>query len=48
MYDFGVKLRELRLNKSMTQKRLANLIEVTETAISKYELIGKITAEFTE
>ena len=40
MYDFGLNLRELRLNKSMTQKRLANLIEVSETAISKYEVNG--------
>ena len=38
MFDFGLNLRELRLNKSMTQKRLASLIEVSETAISKYEV----------
>ncbi len=37
MYDFGLKLRELRKSKSMTQKRLAEMLGVTETVISKYE-----------
>ncbi len=37
MYDFGLTLREIRKKKLMTQKRLAELIGVTETVISKYE-----------
>lgn len=37
MYDFGQTLKEKRKSKSMTQKRLAELLEVSETNICKYE-----------
>lgn len=37
MYVFAQRLKELRTNAKMTQKRLANKLNVTETTISKYE-----------
>ena len=37
MYDFGENLRNLRKSKNLTQKRLAEKLEVTECNISKYE-----------
>ncbi len=37
MYDFGELLREYRLKKHWTQKRLAERIGVSEATISKYE-----------
>lgn len=37
MYVFAQRLKELRINAKMTQKRLANKLNVTETTISKYE-----------
>lgn len=37
MYDFGELLRQERLKKHWTQKRLADLIGVSEATISKYE-----------
>ena len=37
MYDFGELLKQQRLKKHWTQKRLANLIGVSEGTISKYE-----------
>lgn len=37
MYVFGERLRELRVKARMTQKRLADKLEVTEGTISKYE-----------
>lgn len=37
MYDFGELLRQERLKKRWTQKRLATLIGVSEATISKYE-----------
>ena len=37
MFDLGIKLRELRIKKKWTQKRVANWLNVTESAICKYE-----------
>lgn len=37
MYDFGETLRRLRKYKNLTQKRLAEKLDVTEGTISKYE-----------
>lgn len=36
--DFGSKLKELRTNANLTQKQLAELIGVTKSVISFYEL----------
>ena len=36
-YDFGEILKKLRKMKKMTQKQLAEKLNVTVTAISKYE-----------
>lgn len=36
-FDFGAVLRELRRQKGYTQKRLAEVLNVSETTISKYE-----------
>lgn len=36
-YDFGEILKKLRKTKKMTQQQLANRLNVTVTAISKYE-----------
>lgn len=37
IYDFGIILRELRKSRNLTQKRLAEKLEVTEATVSKYE-----------
>lgn len=37
MSDFGKKLRNLRVKKSMTQKELADKFNVSESAIGMYE-----------
>lgn len=37
MYVFAQRLKELRINAKMTQKKLANKLNVTETTVSKYE-----------
>ena len=37
MYVFAQRLKELRTKAKMTQKRLANKLNVTETTVSKYE-----------
>ncbi len=36
-FDFGALLRELRKKRGYTQKRLAEVLNVSETTISKYE-----------
>ncbi len=36
-FDFGASLKELRKQKGYTQKRLAEVLNVSETTISKYE-----------
>lgn len=36
-FDFGVVLKDLRKQKGYTQKRLAEVLNVSETTISKYE-----------
>lgn len=38
MVDFGIILKELRLQSGMTQKELADKIGVTKSVISYYEL----------
>lgn len=37
MFDLGVNLRELRRSRKWTQKRLAEMLNVSEASISKYE-----------
>ncbi len=37
VYDFGLRLKDLRKSKGISQKQLANLVEVSETSISNYE-----------
>ena len=37
VYDFGIILKELRAKKKMTQKKLADSLELTVGAVSKYE-----------
>lgn len=36
-FDFGAVLKDLRKQKGYTQKRLAEILNVSETTISKYE-----------
>ena len=36
-FDFGAVLKDLRKQKGYTQKRLAEVLNVSETTISKYE-----------
>ncbi|MBO5745153.1 MAG: helix-turn-helix transcriptional regulator [Clostridia bacterium] len=38
MVDFGVKLKQLRLQEGMTQQQLANRLGVTKSVVSYYEL----------
>ena len=38
MVDFGKKLKELRINAKLTQAQLGELIGVTKSVISFYEL----------
>ena len=37
MFDLGMNLRELRKSKNWTQKRLSELLNISEASISKYE-----------
>ena len=37
MFELGMKLRELRKGKKWTQKRLSELLSISEASISKYE-----------
>lgn len=37
MFDLGANLKNLRKSKGWTQKRLAELLDVSEASISKYE-----------
>lgn len=37
MFDFGTHLKEIRINKNLTQKQLAVLITSTERGIQRYE-----------
>ena len=37
MFDLGMNLKELRLKKKWTQKRLAGMLNLSESAICKYE-----------
>ena len=37
-FDFGIRLKELRLQAGLTQKQLADQIGVTKSVISFYEL----------
>lgn len=37
MFDLGLNLRTLRIKKKWTQKRLANMMNLSESAICKYE-----------
>ena len=38
MVDFGVKLKQLRIQEGMTQQQLANRLGVTKSVVSYYEL----------
>lgn len=38
LYSFGDILRQLRIDKGLTQKQLADKLELSVTAVSKYEL----------
>ncbi|MEK4492993.1 helix-turn-helix transcriptional regulator [Paenibacillus sp. FSL L8-0493] len=37
MNTFGMRLREIRLEKNLTQKELANLFKLSESSIGMYE-----------
>lgn len=37
MFDFGANLKEIRKSKKLTQKKLAEKINVTESTICRYE-----------
>jgi len=37
VYDFGLRIKELRKRKGLTQKQLGDLLGVTKDAISHYE-----------
>ena len=37
MFDLGANLKSLRKSKGWTQKRLAELLDISEASISKYE-----------
>lgn len=37
MFDFGKRLKEIRISKGLTQKELAVLINSTERGIQRYE-----------
>ncbi|MBQ7674362.1 MAG: helix-turn-helix transcriptional regulator [Alphaproteobacteria bacterium] len=37
MFDFGANLKEIRKNRKLTQKKLAEKINVTESTICRYE-----------
>lgn len=37
MFDFGGRLKEIRVSKNLTQKQLALLISSTERGIQRYE-----------
>ena len=37
MFDLGMNLKNLRKSKNWTQKRLSELLDVSEASISKYE-----------
>ena len=38
MFDFSEHLRNLRLSKNLTQKQLADKLEISQSAIAKWEL----------
>ena len=37
VYDFGIRLKELREKQNLTQKQVADKIGLTEAAVSSYE-----------
>lgn len=37
MFNFGERLKEIRVSKNLTQKQLADLINSTERGIQRYE-----------
>ncbi len=37
VYDFGIRLRDLRKEKKMTQKQLASRLDVSKASVSGYE-----------
>ena len=37
VFDFGIRLRELRRRKKMTQAQVANRLNLSKTAVSGYE-----------
>ncbi len=37
VFDFGLRLKELRKSKGISQKRLASLVGLSETSINNYE-----------
>lgn len=38
MIEFGKKIKELRKEKNITQKQLAEILQVTESTIGNYEI----------
>lgn len=38
MKGLGEKLKELRIEKGISQMQLSNLVEITQSAIARYEL----------
>ena len=37
VYDFGIRIKELRKSKNLTQEQLAKILEVERATISSYE-----------
>jgi len=37
VYDFGLRLRELREKQNLTQKQVADKLDISESAVSSYE-----------
>ena len=46
MYDLGALIRSLRKERKITQKKLGEMLDVTEGTISKYETLRSIASIF--
>lgn len=39
MYNFDIKMREIRKNKRISQKKIAEMLNTTQQQVSKYETL---------